>query len=400
MRMIKKLAFVLFVLITLNSCSNNKNSKYYLKTVSDNLAKVESATYFSITESFAPGDTAPSIHMDDFVKEYENQLDTTIGASFVKLSHTDTSQMTRCYDGKMTVVVDEDSKEIVLDSFKISQQPFRLISPPFFSYTKSIIKYALETKDSISIVIKEEKEWVYCCFTIFEEKQVEFFGKAYYIDNPYNFGEASKYEIWFERSTNLPFKYKRTMSHNINTETVSHVELNKLKLENFKASDYFMPDFAVSGRRYENRPEKTNDLIGKRAPDWVLKDVRENNIALKDLTSKVVMIQFTSVSCGPCRASIPFLNRLSGTYKKEDFDFVAIECTSRSLNALNNYQKRNCINYKFVLATKNVLEDYKINSFPVFFILDKEFIVRKVITGYGDKTTDEKIKATIDQMKI
>ena len=84
--------------------------------------------------------------------------------------------------------------------------------------------------------------------------------------------------------------------------------------------------------------------------------------------------------------------------KKEDFDFVAIECTSKSINALKNYQNKNGINYKFLLSTKNVLEDYKIKSFPVFFILDKNFIVKKVINGYGSGSTDAEINTIINEM--
>jgi hypothetical protein len=86
----------------------------------------------------------------------------------------------------------------------------------------------LETKDSISIKIEEKKESVYCCFIIFGNKQVEFFGKAYYLENPSDFGEStSKYEIWIDKSTDLPFKVRREMSHDTSVETVSNVSLNK-----------------------------------------------------------------------------------------------------------------------------------------------------------------------------
>ena len=400
-RMTRKLTFALFVLIILNACSKPKDTKDYLKIVLNKLDKVESATYFSTQEGFAPGDTAASVHMDEFVKEYNNPLDTTIGASYVSLLQKDTTQLTFCYDGKMRAIAYEEDKTIVIDSFKVRKLPFRPLTPPFFNYTKNIIKYALETKDSILIEIEENKESVYCCFTIFEEQQVEFFGKAYYMEeNPYNFGETtSKYEIWIDKLTDLPYKCRREMSHDISTETVSNVKLNKLKIEDFKATNYFMHDFTIAAYRVGNKTEKTNDLIGKKAPDWALQNAGDNSISLKDLKSKVMMIQFTSVSCGPCRASIPFLNQLTSTYKKEDFDFVAIECTSKSINALKNYQNKNGINYKFLLSTKNVLEDYKIKSFPVFFILDKDFIVQKVINGYGPGSTDAEIKAIVDELK-
>jgi len=399
--MTNKLTFVLFVLITLNAYSKPKDTKNYLKIVLNKLDKVESATYFSTNEGFAPGDTTASAHMDHFVKEYNNPLDTTIGASYVALLQKDTTQMTFCYDGKMRAIVYEDDKTIVIDSFNVRKLPFRPLTPPFFNQTKNIIKYMLETTDSISIEIEEKKESVYCRFTIFEDKQVEFFGKAYYMENnPYNFGETtSKYEIWIDKSTDLPFKYRREMSHDISTETVSNVNLNKLRIEDFKATNYFMPDFAIAAYGSGNKSEKTNDLIGKIAPDWALQNASESSITLKDLKSKVVMIQFTSVSCGPCRASIPFLNQLTAAYKKEDFDLVAIECTSKSLNALKNYQSRNAINYKFLLSTKNVLEEYKIKSFPVFFFLDKDLIIRKVINGYATGSTDAEIKDIIDKMR-
>lgn len=110
------------------------------------------------------------------------------------------------------------------------------------------------------------------------------------------------------------------------------------------------------------------------------------------------MIQFTSVSCGPCRASIPFLNKLTSAYDKKDFDFVAIECSTNSLRALQFYRNKNAINYKFLKSTKAVLKDYEITYFPVFFILDENRVIRNATSGYGEITTDKMIKDTIDEL--
>ena len=395
-----KLTFVLVVLITINGCSKSKDTKDYLGVVLNNLENAESATYFSSKEAWAPGDTAASAHMIHFVREYNNPFDSTIGASFICLLQADTTQMTFCYDGKMRAVVYEEHNTIVIDSFNIIKLPFRPLPPPFFNQAKNIIKYALETKDSISLKMEERKDGVYLLLTIFEDQQVEFFGKAYYIENnPYNYGETtSRYEIWIDRSTDLPFKIRREMSHDISVETVSGVSLNKIRLEDFMASDYFMPNYVISAYGIGKTTEKTNELIGKVAPDWTLQNASNNSIALKDLKSKVLMIQFTSVSCGPCLASIPFLNELSGEYKKDVFDFAAIECTSRSLDALRNYQNKNGINYKFLKSIKPVIEEYDIKSFPIFYILDKDRIIRKVIHGYSIGSTDDQIKETIKSL--
>lgn len=398
--MTNKLTLILFVLLILISCSKPKNTKDYLETILNNLDKIESATYFSTEEAFAAGDTIPSVQMDHLVKEYNNPFDTTIGASYVAFLQKDTTQMTFCYDGKMRAVVYEEDKRIAIDSFNVTKLPFRPLSPPFFNYTKSIIRYALETKDSISIDIKETNESVYCCLTIYEDQQVEFFGKAYYCEkDPYDFGEpTSKYEIWIDKATDLPYKCRREMSHMTSMETVSNVNLNKLKIDDFHASSYFMPGYEIAVYGSGSKPEKRSDMIGKVAPDWTLQNVSGNKVALRDLKSKVVMVQFTSVTCGPCRASVPFLNHLKTAYKEDDFAFVAIECTSQSLNALKSYRNRYSINYELLLATKSVLEEYKIRSFPVFFFLDKDLITKEVINGYGVGTTDTEIITIIDKM--
>ncbi|HJV77600.1 MAG TPA: hypothetical protein VJ602_04395, partial [Paludibacter sp.] len=135
--MTKKITFALFVLITLNAYSQSKNTKDYLRIVLNNLEKVESATYNITREGWAPADTAASIIMNHFIKEYNNLQDSTIGASFVSLLQKDTTQMAICYDGKMKAFVSEEDKKIVIDSFKVKRFPFRPLSPPFFNYTKN-----------------------------------------------------------------------------------------------------------------------------------------------------------------------------------------------------------------------------------------------------------------------
>ena len=398
--MTKHIIFALFVFNILNAYSTSKETKEYLRVVLNNLEKVESATYNSMKEGWAPGDTAASIIMNHYIKEYNNNSDSTIGASFVSLMQKDTTQMEFCYDGKMLASVNKKNKTIMIDSFNVRKLPFRPLTPSFFNYNKNIIKYALDTKDSITIKTEDKKEFIYCCIMIFKDKQVEFFGKPYYMEkNPYDYGETtSKYEIWIDKSTDLPFKIRREMSHNISVETISNVIHNKIKLKDFNAAHYFQPEYKIVAYLSGNRKSEENNLIGKIAPDWKLMDTNNKTHSLNELKSKVVMIQFTSVSCGPCRVSIPFLNKLTSEYKKDDFDFVAIECTANSLRALQFYQNKSSINYPFLKSVKAALKDYDITSFPVFFILDKDHVIRNVFNGYSKDVTDSKIRDTINKL--
>jgi thiol-disulfide isomerase/thioredoxin len=403
----KKTSFVatsivfLGVLFSELNCSHVDTNKLdYLQKVLNNLNGIKSATYYTTTESWAPGDTSASGIYNHYVKEFDNRADTTIGASFVKLLQEDTTHMTFCYDGKMRAVVYEDEKTIAIDSFRVRSLAFRPLTPPFFNYVKNIVKYALETNDSITCEVKDLKDSYLFSLTIFEDKQVEFFGKAFYMENtPYNFGETtSKYEFWIDKSTDLPYRVRREMSHDISVITCRNAKFNTLKLEDFKASGYFEPQYAIEIYGYGNKSEEVNELTGKVAPDWILKDATNRSFALKDFKSKIIMIQFTSVSCGPCRASIPFLKQLASEYNTRDFDFVAIESWTKNAEVLKSYQRRNSFNYKFLMSTKDVTGNYKIKSVPVFFILDENRVIKKVINGYGEVSTDKEIRDAINDL--
>ena len=396
----KKQQFLALTLIILifNACTENYTSTDYLKKVSSNLETIESATYNLTAELWYLGDTVASASYHLFIKEYTNPADTTIGSSYVQLDQDDSLRFMSCYDGQMRAVANDDEKRIVLDDFTARPLPFRPLTPPFFNYVKSIIKYALETKDSISLDIKDLKDSVYLKLTINEENQIEFFGKPFRMpQEPYTFGEnTSIYELWIDKKTDLPYKVRREMFHNISVDVCKGLELNKLNIEDFKASDYFPADYTIE-LYGEGEVRKTeSEYLGKKAPDWTLQTADDKPLSLGDLKSKVLMIQFTSVSCGPCRASVPFLKELSSSYKKEDFDFVAIECTSRNTNVLKKYMSRNDFEYKFLLSTKDVRNSYSITSYPVFFILDENRVIKNVLNGYGQGTTDEKIKAIIN----
>jgi thiol-disulfide isomerase/thioredoxin len=129
-----------------------------------------------------------------------------------------------------------------------------------------------------------------------------------------------------------------------------------------------------------------------------LRSADNQTLSLADLTSRVVLLQFTSVTCGPCKASIPFLKEINREYGPDDFALVAIECSSKNINALRYYMDHNKFDYTFLQADKEVLKNYSIESFPVFFILDQTRIIREIIKGYAEEATDERIRIAVNKL--
>lgn len=385
------------------SCTSPKNNTDYLKSVLNNLETIESARYYVTNENWVPGDTAAQRIYRELVIEFDNPADTTIGAMYVEFLESDSTLLLRQgYDGNMRAFVNHDSSTIMVDSFKLERFPFRLVSPPFFNYAKNIMKYSLETTDSILLQIDEESEWVHMVLTTFEDAQVEFFGDAYHmpVHPDYYMEPTSRYEIWIDKKTSLPYKIKRDMSHDITIRTIDNLRVNEEELNSFAVTNFFPQNYTLRGRG-EGTPNinfSKAGLLGEAAPEWSLLSTSNQVVSLRNIESNVILLMFTSVSCGPCKIAIPHMNELSSRYDKSDLEVVAVECSTQSMNALNRYRENNKIQYTLLQSNDEVYESYGILGFPIFFILDKEHSVQKIINGYNQNTFVDEITTIVNEI--
>jgi len=398
-----RIVITLFAISVLfaTGCRELPGNQEYLRKVLDKLESIESATYYLVSEGWQPGDTSPAVIDVRRYFEYLNIADTTIGAGFVSFEKGDTTLIISIYDGNMQASFFHEHNGVLIDSFKVWSQPFRPVNPPFFSYAASILKYALETNDSIVISFEDSPDSLFVSLVIHEERQVEFFGKEYYMpENPYNPGETtSRYQIWIDKTVDLPFRVRREMSHDISVRAVRDVELNNLSIDEFKAADLLPPSYEIREYIRGQKATPARSQEGRVAPDWVLNDAEGAAIALNDLQSKVLLLNFTGIGCGPCQASIPFLKELVDDLHDSDFNLIAIETWARRGESLKNYSARNGLNYTLLIATDEVVKKYETNnSVPVFFILDKQRIIRKVIRGYSPATTGKEIRQAIAEI--
>lgn len=139
-------------------------------------------------------------------------------------------------------------------------------------------------------------------------------------------------------------------------------------------------------------------MVGKTAPDWTLKDINNQPISLRDLKSKILLIKFTGIGCGPCHASLPFTKRLVQDYSINDFEIISIETWSSDIDYIKSYVDKNKLNYKYLISTEEIRKSYQVNEVPAFFIIDENKIIRKVILGYGEGVTEKEIRDAIEEL--
>lgn len=368
-----------------------------IRELLNKLDKIKFASYYYYQTATLPYDTLPSLSYSVLKREYIDASDKYVGAKIASFSTNDTSKLEYFYDGKSKAYLDYEKKTIPVDSFKNNPNPYRIVYPPFVTQVKSLLKYALETKDNISISIAEQNDTSVIKLYI-KEKLVEVVGRKIVYAEISNIDPSeafTKYEIWINNVKKIPFRIVKRLPDRMCWENTNNMIIDDVNYHHFNSKDYFPSEFNIG---FKNIKEIENKIVGLIAPDWVLKDINNNLISLKDLKSKVVIIQFTGLGCGPCLLSIPYLIKISNEYNNKQLELFSVEMWSNNKDALNKHIIKHGINYKYLFGNNKIKQDYHVNGVPMFAILDEKRVIRKLIIGFNGENTMNDIKATINQI--
>ncbi len=120
---------------------------------------------------------------------------------------------------------------------------------------------------------------------------------------------------------------------------------------------------------------------GQPGPDFSLPDLAGNPMTLSQLKGKVVIINFFTVWCQPCRHEMPDLNAIYNENREKGLIVLGI-CLNADPKQLQVLVKQLKLDYPVLLGTDKVSKDYgDIVAVPTTFILNKEGKIAEKITG-------------------
>ena len=120
---------------------------------------------------------------------------------------------------------------------------------------------------------------------------------------------------------------------------------------------------------------------GKAAPDFNLKDVLQGkDYTMSQYKGKVVLINFFTFFCGPCRDEMPDLNKIYRETKGRGFETLGIALSSDPTQIRFLVKQLN-LDYPVLMGNDNVSKAYGgVEVVPTTFIIDKQGnIVHKVL---------------------
>ena len=132
-----------------------------------------------------------------------------------------------------------------------------------------------------------------------------------------------------------------------------------------------------------NLSGKNNTSNENLAPNFTLLDTDGNNISLSDYRGKVVIINFWTTWCGPCRYEIPDLVQLYEEYNK-DLIVLGISLDYDGPSVVPQFEERiGGVNYPLLYGDNNISNLYGgVTGVPTTFIIDRNMQVFKKYLGY------------------
>ncbi len=139
-------------------------------------------------------------------------------------------------------------------------------------------------------------------------------------------------------------------------------------------------------------------------PDWEVPLIANGSgtISHADLRGRVTYLDFWASWCGPCRLSLPALNRLRNEFSPEVFSVVAISVDYVEEDALD-FLARYPVEYPIAIDTTGDLgRAFAVAGMPSGYLIDKKGMIREIHVGFrkGDEAIlQERIAALLEESK-
>jgi cytochrome c biogenesis protein CcmG/thiol:disulfide interchange protein DsbE len=123
---------------------------------------------------------------------------------------------------------------------------------------------------------------------------------------------------------------------------------------------------------------------GQQAPEIGLADLNGKTVKLSALRGKVVLVDFWASWCGPCRESLPALDKLSKTYRDQGLVIVGVNIDDAP-DVARQFLSKNKLSLSFVVVNDKkheVAARYAPPTMPSSYVIDREGRVRSVHAGF------------------
>ncbi len=135
---------------------------------------------------------------------------------------------------------------------------------------------------------------------------------------------------------------------------------------------------------------------GADSPDFKAFDINGKEYHLKDFAGKLLYIDLWATWCAPCRAEIPYLEKLKKEYNGKNINFLSIDVYDQKAKWEQMMKTGKLTGNQLISTDRNMnfLKVYSVTGIPRFILLDEN---GKIISQNAMRPSNPQLKQLINQ---
>ena len=136
-------------------------------------------------------------------------------------------------------------------------------------------------------------------------------------------------------------------------------------------------------------PAAAPTMVGKDAPDFVLKTLAGTNLRLSEFRGQVVLVNFWARWAGDSRQEMAALNKINTTYERAGLVVLGVSI-DEDLRRARDFAEAMKVSYPIMFDTgSDIGKDYLLEKMPMTILVDRSGVVRYSHVGF--KSGDDRI---------
>lgn len=164
------------------------------------------------------------------------------------------------------------------------------------------------------------------------------------------------------------------------------------------AALHYQVKIEMAGRRGSAYNRRGVVKGGSRAPDFSAVDLQGRSVALAEFRgTKVVVLDFWAMWCGPCRRAMPALQELHEEFRDRGVEFVAVNLGEEP-GRISEFVEENAYTFRVVADRESAIgERFGVRAIPLTVVVGTDGRVKFVSTGAG-QTLKTRLQKTLERL--
>lgn len=139
---------------------------------------------------------------------------------------------------------------------------------------------------------------------------------------------------------------------------------------------------------------KTKDsvFLNKQFENIQFNTLSGKSLNLYDFKARHYVVDFSYLSCPPCLTLHQKLSTIKNQLESSNTKIITLNPIDKDTTRISNYLKNAGITHPIYLCRNEAVSAYQVNAYPKIFVLDSNFNIKYVLSGYDEDLVNRILK--------